>query len=82
MERVDIAEHHQMLLSSGKEKFATVDQTISCANQAGAWDAIAKMNARRDAHRALKTCVATDTRSLASTQTTVATVAVKMLALS
>ena len=77
MERVDIAEHHQMLLSSGKEIFATADRTISCAKQAGAWDVIAKTNARRDAHLARKTCVAIDTRSLASTQKVEATVAVK-----
>ena len=79
MERADIAEHHQTLLSSGKETLATADRTISCANQAGAQDAMEETNARKDAHLAPKTCVATDTRSLASTQIIEATVAAKIL---
>ena len=62
MEKVDIAEHHQMLLSSGRETLATADRTISCANQVGAQDVMEETNARKDAHLAQKTCVATDTR--------------------
>ena len=78
-EKEATVELHQMVLSSGKETFATADQTISHARRAGVSDVTARTSARRDALHALKICAAIDTRSRVTTMEE-GTVAARVLA--